>query len=134
MDLLDQGNTSGPLLLHGIVENNPSTYPIHSCPCADRATALSLVPSFVGNDYFCESANPASALAFTFFANDPFWDGQGCGAATCCELNYPPGVTPPWFCKQLPQTTTNDIEVRLCGGDGTENEDTPVELIKLYIN
>ena len=134
MDLLDQGNTSGPLLLHGIVENNPSTYPIHSCPCADRATALSLVPSFVGNNYFCESANPASALAFTFFANDPFWDGQGCGVATCCELNYPPGVTPPWFCKQLPQTTTDDIEVRLCGGDGTENEDTPVELIELYIN
>jgi len=39
----------------GIVENNPSSYPCYSCPCADRATALSLVPSFVGNDYFCES-------------------------------------------------------------------------------
>ena len=118
----------------GLVENNPSRYPQWSCPCADRATALSLVPSFVGNDYFCESGNPASTYTFMFFANDPLWDGQGCGAASCCELSYPPGVTPPWFCKQLPQTTTDDIEVRLCGGEGNADEDTPVELIKLYIN
>ena len=130
MDLLDQGNTSGPLLLHGIVENNPSTYPIHSCPCADRATALSLVPSFVGNDYFCESGNPeAEYTNGQFYANDPLWDGQGCGAASCCELSYPPGVTPPWFCKQLPQTTTDDIEVR----DQDRDEDTPIELIEVYI-
>ena len=58
--------------------------------------------------------------------NDPLWDGQGCGAASCCELSYPPGVTPPWFCKQLPQATTDDIEVRLCGGEGTADKDTPV--------
>ena len=87
----------------------------------------------MGNDYFCESGDPA--LTHTFFpANDPFWDGQGCGAASCCELSYPPEVTPPWFCKQLPQPTTDDIEVRLRGGDGNENEDTPVQLIELYIN
>ena len=69
-----------------------------------------------------------------FFANDPLWDDQGCGAASCCELSFPPGVTPPWFCKQLPQATTDDSEVRLCGGEGNTYEDTPVELIKLYIN
>ena len=118
----------------GIVENNPSLYPSYSCPCADRATALSLVPSFVGNDYFCESGDPASIYTFVFFPNESLWDGQGCGTASCCELSYPPGVTPPWFCKQLPQTTTDDIEVRLCGSESTANEDTPVELIELYIN
>ena len=115
----------------GAVENNPSTYPLYSCPCADRAQALALVPSFVGNDYFCESGDLNSTFTFMFFPNEPLWDGQGCGAASCCELNYPPGVTPLWFCKQLPQTTTDDIEVRLCGSDGTENEDTPVQLIEL---
>ena len=119
----------------GIVENNPSSYPRWSCPCADRATALSLVPSFVGNDYFCESGDPASTYTLTIFAaNDPLWDGQGCGAASCCELSYPPGVTPPWFCKQLPQTTTDDIEVRICGDQQIANEDTPVELIEIYVN
>ena len=61
----------------GIVENNPSLYPLHSCPCADHATALSIVPSFVGNDYFCESGNPASTYAFTLQANGPTlgWSG-----------------------------------------------------------
>ena len=117
----------------GAVENSPSSYPLYSCPCADRAQALSLVPSFVGNDYFCESGNPEPEYSNTLYANDPLWDGQGCGAASCCELSYPPGVTPPWFSKQLPQTTTDNIEVRLCGDEGNRNEDTPVELIELYI-
>ena len=48
----------------GFIENNPSRYPHWSCPCADRATALSYVPSFVGNDYFCESGDPASTYTF----------------------------------------------------------------------
>ena len=66
-------------------------------------------------------------------ATDPLWDGEGCGAATCCELSYPPGVTPPWFCKQLPEVTTDDIEVRLCADEPTTDEDTLLELIELYI-
>ena len=86
----------------------------------------------MGNDYFCESGDPNFYSALDpLLENDPLWDGQGCGATSCCELSYPPGVTPPWFCKQLSQATTNDIEVRLCGD---ETEDTPVELIELYIN
>ena len=116
------------------VENGPSSYPRYSCPCADRAIALSLVPSFVGNDYFCESGNPVVEHITMLYSNDPLWDGQGCGSSSCCELSYPPGVTPPWFCKQLPQATTDDIEVRICGDEGIGNEDTPVELIEMYIN
>ena len=73
----------------GILESNTSSYPVTSCPCADHAQSLSIVPSFVGNDYFCESGNPASGHSFILYANDPLWDGQGCGAATCCELSYP---------------------------------------------
>ena len=118
----------------GIMENNPSSFPSLSCPCADRATARSLVPSFVGNDYFCESGNPSSIETNTLYETDPLWDGQGCGAASCCELSYPPGVTPPWFCKQLPHDTTDNIEVGLCGDEHISLEDTPVELIEIYIN
>ena len=43
-------------------------------------------------------------------------------------------VTPPCFCKQLHQATTDNIEVRLCGREGIANEDTPVELNETYIN
>ena len=116
----------------GLVENNPSRYPADSCPCDDRATARSLVPSFVGNDYFCESGNPGPRYSNSLYANDPLWDGQGCGSSSCCELSYPLGVTPPWFCKQLPQPTTDDIEIRICR-DQDHDEDTPIELIEVYI-
>ncbi len=44
---------------------------------------------------------------------------------TCCEFN-----NPPWFCKQLPQPTTDDIELRLCGNEDTNDEDTLLKLLK----
>ena len=102
------------------------------CPCAGRQTQM-IIPSFVGNDFFCESGRALTSGAFILFSSDPLWDGQGCGSSSCCELSYPPGVTVPWFCKQLPQAATNDLEVHICGDEGTSNEDTPVELIELYI-
>ena len=107
----------------------------NGCPCADRASTLRTVPSFVGNDFFCESGNPAvSSTSPILYTSDPLWDGQGCASPPCCELSYPPGVTAPWFCKQLPQTTTDDIEARVCRNDEIDNEDTPVKLVELYIH
>ena len=103
------------------------------CPCANRLSALARVPSFVGNDFFCESGNPVVYSASGFYPNDPLWDGEGCASPPCCELSYPPGVTAPWFCKQLPQTTTDDIEARICCGYIFES-DIPVELVELYIH
>ena len=37
-----------------------------SCPCAGGAVA----PSFVGNDYFCESGNPGTTWTNTLYASD----------------------------------------------------------------
>ncbi len=103
-----------------------------ACPCIGRQS-LSLVPYYVGNDYFCESGNPGPSWTDILYASDPLWDGQGCASPPCCELSYPTGVTAPWFCKQLPQTTTDDLELRICTRvDGTE--DTPVEFVELYIH
>ena len=104
-------------------------YVLLTCPCVGGTAA----PTFIGNDYFCESGNPATTYTNILYASDPLWDGQGCGSPPCCEMSSPPGVTAPWFCKQLPQATTDDIEVRICGDQGTGDEDTPVELIELYI-
>ena len=104
-----------------------------ACPCADRTTIQSLVPQYIGNNYFCESGNPGPGYTNgQFYPSDPLWDGQGCGSSTCCELSYPTGVTPPWFCTQLPQATTDDLEIRLCR-DQDVDEDTPIELIEVYI-
>ena len=64
----------------------------------------------------------------TFYANDSLWDGQGCGpASTCCTFN-----NPPWFCKQLPQSTNADLEVGLCSYSAASAENTPIELIEIY--
>ena len=102
---------------------------LHRCPCVfpDIPFTGVPVPSFVGDDYFCDAA--PETHSGNFFADDPLWDGQGCGSSNgCCEFN-----NPPWFCKQLPQPTTENIELRICGSEDTGNEDTPVEKVELYV-
>ena len=114
----------------GLSEPGLAAHPNTECPCADRRSRA-YIPSFVGNDFFCESGNPGQ-WTVVLYSSDPLWDGQGCASPPCCEMSYPPGVTAPWFCKQLPQATTDDIEVRICGRFDTA-EDTPIELVELYI-
>ena len=98
------------------------------CPCIQGSTIT--VPQFVGADYFCDSAVRGSNVTEgVFYPNDPLWDGQGCGStSTCCEFN-----NPPWFCKQLPQPTTDDIELRLCENGPPSYDDSPFEVVELYI-
>ena len=99
------------------------------CPCTQpHNTNIGTSPLFVGQDYFCDTGNRGD-LQFDFYPDDPLWDGQGCGGtSTCCEFN-----NPPWFCKRLPQPTTDDIELRICGDQSTSDEDTPIEQVEIYI-
>ena len=86
-----------------------STFPPNHCPC-DTAD-YTRVPAFVGNDYFCESGihSPWSGQ-FVLYPDDVLWDGQNCiPTSTCCQFN-----NPPWFIKNLPTATTDDIELRIC--------------------
>ena len=58
---------------------------------------------------------------------------QGCVAfQDCCRLN-----SSPTFCKQLTQPTTEDIEIRIMSSASDsiflEEEDTPVELIEIFV-
>ena len=111
-------------------EETPSVGEI--CPCSGSGIFNGTVPSFVGTDYFCDSAlrNDTFATSGELYPDDPLWDGQGCGStSTCCSFN-----NPPWFCKQLPQPTTGNIELRLCGGNIPTIDDSPIEIVELYIN
>ena len=103
-----------------------------TCRCTNTANQQSIdfqIPPFVGNDYFCDTGAETNPSGTDFFSDDPLWDGEGCGpTSTCCELN-----NPPWFCKQLPAPTSDDIEVRICFLDGKSNEDTAIEQIEIYI-
>ena len=99
------------------------------CPCTRSDVAYTgAVPPFIAQDYFCETGSRQYHESI-FYPDDPVWDGQGCGSnSTCCEFN-----NPPWFCKQLSQPTTDDIELRLCGDEETENEDIVLQLVEIYI-
>ena len=103
----------------------------HLCPCTrPSATYTGTIPPYVGNDYFCETAERGRYQGIhVLYPDDPLWNGQGCGGtSTCCSFN-----NPPWFCKQLPQPTTADIELRLCADQRIANEDTPLEMVEIYI-
>ena len=100
-----------------------------SCPCIQPDQPFNgIIPSFVGNDYFCDTGRRDDMLIF--YSEDPLWDGAGCGGnSTCCQFN-----NPPWFCKQLPQPSTDDIELRLCGDEGViDNEDVPIEMVEIFV-
>ena len=109
----------------GIYENHSSDQ--STCPCTGGGAPP---PAFVGSDYYCESGLITSPYQSVLYSNDTLWDGQDCDGLerTCCD---PPNL--PWFCKELPGPTTDDIEFRLCGDESRANEDTPIDLVELYI-
>ena len=98
------------------------------CPCIDGFEPQ----SYVGNNYYCESAFQGTCYVIDrFFPDDPLWDGQQCdnNEGTCCTGTN----TPPWFSVDLPDSTSDDIEVRICHDQDTTDEDTPIQLLELYV-
>ena len=103
---------------------------IYSCPCTDINQEVDItIPSYVGNDYFCETGVPSGQTSrHTYYPDDPLWDGEGCGpTSACCTFN-----NPPWFCKHLPKPTNDDLEIRLCSSNYELVENTPIELVEIY--
>ena len=99
------------------------------CPCTKTDTPYTgVVSPFIGQDYFCDTGS-RYGWRVQFYSADPLWDGSGCGSTnSCCGFN-----NPPWFCKQLPQSTTDDIEMRVCINEPTFNEDIALESVDLYV-
>ena len=98
------------------------------CPCNAGSTVS--VQSFIGNDYFCESANTQLTWSLIFYPSDPLWDGEGCGGieGACCNV---PNI--PWFYKQLSSSNTNAIELRVCTDQSTSDEDIRVSMYEIYV-
>ena len=98
-----------------------------ACPCAGGTSTQ----SFVGNNYFCESGTSNRYNFNGLFTSDPLWDGQGCRSLewSCCNVT---GI--PWFHRDYGSTTTTDyIELRVCGDQGTDNDDAPVGYYEIYV-
>ncbi len=95
------------------------------CPCNNGSIAV--VPSFVGEDYYCESG--FEHVEYYLLSTDVLWDGKSCNylEGPCCDN---PNL--PWFYKELSATTNSDIEVRVCWNDNSE-EEVPVDVIELFV-
>ena len=129
---IDDFYIDGISMTHGMPRNHiwsfaSSLYRRSSgCPCSSSSAFL---PAFVGDHYFCESGNTRDQdLNDYIFTEDLLWDGEECiNQESCCMSSIP------WFSIDLPSSTANDIEVRICADEGTSNEDTPIKLLDIYI-
>ena len=109
------------------VEFNPPQY---VCPCNSDSEGT-YVPEWIGSDYYCESGLPSEQNhEEVLYSNDTLWDGKQCNGneGLCCT-----NPKMPWFIKALNETTTDYIELRVCGSESSKNEDTPVDIIELYV-
>ena len=100
----------------------------NGCPCNNGSTGF--IPSFVGEDYYCESGNSGNNIQHILYANDPLWDGKNCNGleGTCCT-----NPKMPWFYKALNDATSDDLELRVCSDFGLHDEGTPLDIIELYV-
>ena len=99
-----------------------------NCPCNNGSNVV--VQSFIGNNYFCESGNPLRYQLPFLYSSDPLWDGQNCGSleASCCLA---PNLS--WFHRKFNTSTTDYLELRVCGNAGTNYEDVPVSFFEIYM-
>ena len=133
---IDSYYVDGISITHGSPRKHLWTYAVglsddvdhsgyNNCPCAKFPGPSP--PSFVGNHYYCESGN-TGPYEYHFY-DEPLWDGEGCGAGNnCCAQS---GM--PWFCRAFPQEVDDDIEVRNCANEGTDNEDTYIDILEIYV-
>ncbi len=140
-DTIDSIYVDGVSLTHG---SNPrqhiwtfvaalDEFDVNACPCSNSQSNGRLPPDFIGQDYFCDSGIPGRFIANEhggiFQGGSPLWDGAGCGPdSTCCSFN-----NPPWFQRELPSPTTDDIEMRVCSDESRANEDTPIAHVEIYV-
>ena len=111
----------------GVSESNSEgDYIENNCPCS--SSPGSEAPSFIGNNYYCESGNPDDEWNNQLYTGDKLWDGCQCEGSCCAGTD-----TPLWFKVQLSTTTSDDIHISICGNEEISNEDTPVELIEIYV-
>lgn len=97
----------------------------NSCPCDG---AGSTTPSFVSNNYYCESGRGSTDDHAAYHFNDPLWDGSGCIFSNCCSV-----PNQPWFYHQLNEATSTSIEVRLCDKRQFAAGFTIIDQLELYV-
>ena len=99
-----------------------------NCPCAIGGKAP---PPFVENHYYCEAGNVNTVVRESeYYFDDPLWDGHHCYSSTDCCTN----PTLPWFNRELKESTTSDIEARLCAVyNSFQHGSVLIDQLELYV-
>ena len=122
----------------GLNQNGRGIYPAHQCPKPDGTYGTEPSPSFVGNDFYCESGNsePGTFRNGVPYVSDMLWDGKDCypDEEVACRDKIQ-GVSQPWFYKKFTSSTTDDLELRSCCNDEyqLDTEDILLVSYELYI-
>ena len=105
-----------------------------NCPCNGKDTSNGPPPS-IGSNYYCESGNPNPGYdRGKLYSTDRLWDGEYCYSEGTCCTDTDSTKSPPWFSVRLPAPTNDSIEVRICCDQPTSDEDTPIELLELFVS
>ena len=122
---LEQAYVHGVSLTHGpagrrthiwtfaaaLADGHPYVYTPYNCGCSNTNQYWTYAtPGDVGDDYFCDNSDQYTERGRSENdEDDDLWDGEGCGSSSsCCEWK-----DPPYFCKHLHNTTSEDMEIRL---------------------
>ena len=100
----------------------------YRCPCAgSNPNDRRYVPTFVGENFYCESGYSGTDFQWRVAWEDPLWDGQNCVAPgnKCCE-SYG------WFHRNV-SSSTDDIELRICSDQAISNEDTLINHYEFWV-
>ena len=91
------------------------------CLC-NRSISHAAPPSFISTNYFCDTGTRGS------LNNIALWEQAQCNTYTCCPFN-----NPPWFYRELPQPSTDDIDMRVCRDQRRSDEDIQIQVIEIYV-
>lgn len=99
---------------------------IFNCPCALHPGVNP--PSFVGNDYYCDSGNLGPTWYWQWYLSGPLWDGNCYAQSQCCNR-----TDLPFFVRKLAQTVKGPLEARLCSDQDTSSEEACLEMLQLFV-
>ena len=98
-----------------------------NCPCAMSPGRSP--PSYVGDNYYCESATQFPPNTYQWFTNNTLWDNQDCyPGSNCCN-----NTRAPWFVRNLVTPTQDDVEIRWCTTQGLYSDRVGTELVEIYV-
>ena len=89
------------------------------------------IPAFVGSDYCCEfySTSPEFRFQQILYPHNSLWDVNICNITQpCCTIH-----NNPWFIKTWNEAITENIELRDCSNQSTNDEDTLVDIIEIFV-